>query len=151
TGAVPLVADMSSDLLARPLDVSQFGLIYACAQKNLGCAGVTVVIIRKDLLERARTDIPKIFRYATHAQENSLYQTAPTFAEYMMHNVLVWLKESGGLTQIARHNHAKAQLLYAALDESDGFYASQMKRASRSQVNVVFRLPSPKLDQSFVA
>jgi phosphoserine aminotransferase len=149
-GSVPLIADMSSDLMSRPLDVSQFGLIYACAQKNLGCAGVTVVIVRKSLLEHARSDLPKIFRYATHAKENSLYNTAPTFAVYMLFNVLNWLKASGGLTWVAQQNAEKAGVLYDALDTSADFYRNAVERDSRSQMNVVFRLPSAELERAFV-
>lgn len=149
--SVPLIADMSSDLMSRPLDVGRFGLLYACAQKNLGCAGVTVVIVRKAMLEHARSDLPKIFRYATHAKENSLYNTAPTFAVYIMFNVLNWLKAQGGLAQIAAQNTAKAALLYDELDGSNGFYRNAIERESRSQMNVVFRLPSPELERAFVA
>ena len=150
TGAVPLVADMSSDLLSRRLDVGRFGLIYAAAQKNLGPAGVTVVIIASDLLGRARTDIPEILQYGAHARENSLYNTAPTFSIYMLRSVLQWSKERGGVAALEAESGAKAQLLYAAIDESAGFYASDVEPAARSHMNVVFRLPTPELDKRFV-
>jgi phosphoserine aminotransferase len=150
TGHVPIVADMSSDILSRPLDVSQFGLIYAGAQKNIGPAGVTLVIIRKDLIDKARKDIPKIFRYATHAKENSLYNTAPTFAIYMVRNVLAWLKDSGGLAVMEKRNAQKAALLYGAIDASGGFYRNWVEKDDRSLMNVVFRLPSEALDAKFV-
>jgi phosphoserine aminotransferase len=151
TGRVPLVADMSSDLLWRPLDVSRFGLIYAGAQKNLGIAGVTVVIIRKDLLDKGRTDIPKIFRYSVHAHEGSLYNTAPTFAIYMLRNTLAWLKDSGGATAMEQQNRAKGELLYSAIEQSGGYYRSPVELESRSYMNVVFRLPTEALDAAFVA
>lgn len=151
TGATPLIADMSSDIMARPVDVSKFGLIYACAQKNLGCAGVTVVIVNESLLAQARGDLPKIFRYATHVEANSLYNTAPTFPVSMMHHVLRWLAAEGGVARASRQNDLKAALLYAVIDESAGFYRSQVEPASRSRVNVVFRLPSVELEKAFVA
>jgi phosphoserine aminotransferase len=150
TGSVPIVADMSSDILSRPLDVAQYGLIYAGAQKNIGPAGVTVVIVRKDLVDKGRKDIPKIFRYATHAKENSLYNTAPTFAIYMVRNVLAWLKDSGGLAVMEKLNARKAALLYGAIDASDGFYRNWVEKDSRSLMNVVFRLPSLALEDKFV-
>lgn len=150
TGAVPLIADMSSDLLSRPIDVSAFGLIYAAAQKNLGPAGVTVVIIRDELLARCRSDIPEIFQYGVHARENSLYNTAPTFAIYMMRNVLQWLKELGGLSYAAAQTQTKAALIYALIDRHPEFFVSSVEPASRSQMNVVFHLPSPELDRRFV-
>jgi phosphoserine aminotransferase len=150
-GDRPLVVDMSSDILSRPIDAAKFGLIYAGAQKNLGPAGVTVVIIRKDLIERGRKDIPKIFRYAVHAKENSLYNTAPTFSIYMLRNTLAWLKERGGVAAIAQQNQAKGVIVYEAIDGSGGFYRSPVERESRSLMNVVFRLPSEPLDEAFVA
>jgi phosphoserine aminotransferase len=151
TGNVPLVADMSSDILWRPTDVAKFGLIYAGAQKNIGPAGVTLLIIRKDLLDKGRKDIPKIFRYATHAKENSLYHTAPTFSIYMVRNVLAWLKETGGLTAVEKNNRKKGEVLYGAIDGSGGFYRCPVEKESRSLMNVVFRLPSEKLEDAFVS
>ena len=151
TASVPLVADMSSDIMWRPIDVSKFGLIYAGAQKNMGIAGIAVVIIRKDLIEKGRTDLPTIFRYAELAKNNSLQNTITTFSVYMMRNVLEWMKEQGGLTEMERRNTKKAALLYAAIDGSNGFYNCPAEKASRSVMNVVYRLPSEELDTKFVA
>ncbi len=151
TGAVPLVADMSSDLLWRPIDVSNFGLIYAGAQKNIGPSGLTLVIVRKDLVEKGRTDIPKIFRYSTHAAENSLYNTPPTFSIYLVRNVLDLVKKGGGLAAVERRNRDKGDLLYAAIDARPDFYRCPVERDSRSYMNVVFNLPTAELEAEFVA
>ena len=150
-GDVPLVADMSSDFLWRPIDVRRYALIYAGAQKNIGPSGVTVVIARKDIVEQSRKDIPKIFQYRTHAENNSLYNTPPTFAIYLVRNVLAVAKEQGGLPAIEQKNRAKAGLLYATLDELSGFYRAPVERESRSVMNVVFRLPTEDLEKRFVA
>jgi len=150
-GAVPLVADMSSDFLWRPTDVSRFGLIYAGAQKNLGPSGVTVVVIRKDFMATGRKDIPKILRYTTFAENNSLYNTPPTFAIYLMRNVLAWIDQQGGLVAMERRNNEKAELLYGALDRMSGFYRAPVEKAARSTMNIVFRLPTEELDDRFVA
>jgi len=150
-GSVPMVADMSSDFLWRPTDVSRFGLIYAGAQKNLGPSGVTVVIIRKDFMAKGRKDIPKILRYSTFAENNSLYNTPPTFAIYLMRNVLAWIEEQGGLTGMERRNTEKAEILYGALDRMSGFYRAPVEKSARSTMNVVFRLPTEDLDDRFVA
>jgi phosphoserine aminotransferase len=147
----PLIADMSSDIMWRPTDVSQFGMIYAGAQKNMGPSGITIVIIRKDLLEQGRSDIPKIFRYAEVAKANSLQNTIATFPVYMVRNVLLWVKEQGGLPAMEKHNRDKAALLYGAIDGSDGYYVCPVEQASRSVMNVVFRLPSEELEKKFVA
>ena len=151
TGKVPLVVDMSSDILWRPIDVSKFGLIYAGAQKNMGPAGITVIIIRKDLIEKTRTDLPSILRYAEIAKNNSLQNTITTFAVYMVRNVLSWLKAEGGLPAIEKRNLKKAEVLYGAIDESKGFYNCAVEKASRSVMNVVYRLPSEELDAKFVS
>lgn len=151
SGAVPLIADMSSDIAWKPFDVSKFGLIYAGAQKNLGPAGVTLVIVREDLLERVRSDIPKIFRYSTIAKEDSLQNTAPTFAIYMVRNVLKWLKGQGGLAAMETRNRNKAAMLYDAVDSMSDFYRCPVEKASRSTMNAVFRLPSEELEKRFVA
>ena len=151
SGDVPLVCDMSSDFMWRKFDVRQFGLIYAGAQKNIGPSGVTVAIVRKDLVEGARTDIPKIFRYKTQADANSLANTAPTFAIYMVRNVMQWIKDSGGLGQIEAWNREKAELVYAFLDANKDFYRSPVDPASRSVMNIVFRLPTPELEAKVVA
>jgi len=150
-GSVPLVADMSSDFLWRPTDVSRFALIYAGAQKNLGPSGVTVVVVRKDLMARGRKDIPKILRYTTFAENNSLYNTPPTFAIYLTRNVLAWIDQQGGLVGMERRNNEKAELLYGALDRMSGFYRAPVEKAARSTMNIVFRLPTEELDDRFVA
>jgi phosphoserine aminotransferase len=150
-GSTPLVADMSSDFLWRPTDVSRFAMIYAGAQKNLGPSGVTVVILRKDLMARGRKDIPKILRYTTFAENNSLYNTPPTFAIYLMRNVLAWIDQQGGLVAMERRNNEKAEILYGALDRMSGFYRAPVEKAARSTMNIVFRLPTEELDDRFVA
>lgn len=151
TGAVPHVCDMSSDFLWRPLDCSKFDFIYAGAQKNLGPSGVVVIVAKKTFLEGARKDIPKIFRYQTHAEASSLYNTPPTLAIYLVRNVLAWMEEQGGLPAMERRNRAKAEALYGCLDALSGFYTAPVERASRSMMNVVFRLPSEALEDQFVA
>ena len=151
TGKVPLVADMSSDILSRPIDVRPFGLIYAGAQKNLGPAGVTLVIIRDDLLERAPQDVPTMLRYSTHAEKNSLYNTPACFAIYMVQLVLKWLEETaGGLETIEKVNREKAALLYSIID-GGAFYSGTAEADSRSFMNVTFRLPDEDLEKKFVA
>jgi phosphoserine aminotransferase len=139
TGEVPLVADMSSDILARPTDVKRFGLIFAGAQKNLGPAGVTVVIVRRDLAERADQKLASILQYRTHIKERSLYHTPPTFAVYIVGLVLEWLETEGGVRAIEKRNHAKAKLLYDAIEAGD-YYRCLVERESRSVMNVVFRV-----------
>jgi phosphoserine aminotransferase len=150
-GAVPLIADMSSDIMWRPTDVTKFGLIYAGAQKNLGPSGVTLVIVRKDLVEGGRKDIPKIFQYRTHAAENSLYNTPPTFGIYLLRNVLAHVKEQGGLAAMEKHNREKAALLYQAIDARPDFYRCPVDKDSRSLMNVVFNLPTAELEAEFIA
>lgn len=151
TGNVPLVADMSSDIMWRPMDVSKFGLIYAGAQKNLGPSGIAVVIVRKDLIENGRKDIPTIFQYRTQADKGSLYNTPPTFSVYLLRNVLQVVKDAGGLVAMEKHNRAKAELLYKAIEDRADFYRSPVDKASRSMMNVVFNLPTPELEAEFVA
>jgi len=151
TGSVPLVADMSSDIMWKPIDVSKFGIIYAGAQKNLGPRGIAVVIVRKDLIEGGRKDIPKIFQYRTHADKQSLYHTPPTFSVYLLRNVLDVVKQGGGLAAMEKHNRQKAELLYKAIDGRPDFYRSPVDKASRSMMNVVFNLPTPELEAEFVA
>lgn len=150
-GNVPLVADMSSDIMWRPIDVSKFGLIYAGAQKNLGPSGVTLVIVRKDLVENGRKDIPKIFQYRTHAAENSLYNTPPTFGIYLLRNVLAAVKDLGGLKAMESANRKKAALLYQAIDRRPELYRSPIEPESRSVMNVVFNLTTPELEAEFIA
>jgi len=151
TRGVPLVADMSSDFLGRPLDVKHFSFIYAGAQKNLGPSGVLVAVADRAFVRRGRQDIPKIFRYATASENNSLYNTPPTFAIYLVRNVLAWMKSVGGLKQIQAWNAEKSALLYGAIDRASGFYRAPVARDSRSDMNVVFQLPSEALDDRFVS
>jgi len=150
TGGVPLVADMSSDIMSRPIDIDRYGLIYAGAQKNIGPAGVCMVILRQDLLDRAQDTIPTMLRYDTYVKKNSMYNTPPVFAVYTVQLVLKWLEETvGGLTEMEAINRRKAEHLYALLDES-GFYTGTADPDSRSRMNVTFRLPSEDLEKRFV-
>jgi phosphoserine aminotransferase len=151
TGDVPLVADMSSDILSTPFPVERFGLIYAGAQKNLGPAGVAVVIIRNDLLDRSGDDLTAYLSYKVHAEKNSLYNTPPVFSIWALQLVLQNLKENGGVEAAARRNREKADLVYSAIDSSGGFYCSPVDRKVGSDMNVVFRLPSEELEKQFVA
>ncbi|AVK96265.1 3-phosphoserine/phosphohydroxythreonine transaminase [Lysinibacillus sphaericus] len=151
TGHVPLVADMSSDILSKPVDVSKFGIIYAGAQKNLGPSGVTVVIIRKDLLEKANKEIPTMLKYTTHADGNSLYNTPPTFGIYMLGEVLKWVEAKGGVEAVAKLNEAKAQVIYDAIDNSNGFYKGHATPESRSLMNITFRVADEELEKQFLA
>ncbi len=146
--AAPLVADMSSDILSRPLDINQFALIYAGAQKNLGPAGVALVVLRKDLAERATKKIPKILRYQTFIEENSLYNTPPCFSIYLMLLVSRWLLKNG-LATVYQRNQAKAQRIYAVIDEG-GFYKGTAAPEYRSDMNITFRLPSEALEDLFL-
>lgn len=150
TGSVPLVADMSSDILCRPFDLTQFGLIYAGAQKNLGPSGVTVVIAREELLQNSPAHLPSYFRYDTHAENNSLYNTPPSFGIYMVNEVLKWIEEQGALEGIEAKNREKANLLYQAIDNSGGFYRGAAKTSDRSLMNVTFRLASEELEKQFI-
>jgi len=149
TGEVPLVADMSSNILSRPIDVSRYGLIYGGAQKNIGPAGLTFVIVRDDLLGGALPITPEAFNYTIQAANNSMINTPPTFAIYLAGLVFLWIKEGGGLAAMAERNRAKAALLYETLDASD-FYVNRIARDDRSLMNVVFQLPDPALDAPFL-
>ena len=144
-----LVCDMSSDILARTVDVSRFGIIFAGAQKNMGPAGCTVVIIREDLLNSAPDSIPTMFRYKTHAEKGSMFNTPPCFSIYTIGLVLKWLKNLGGLPSIEKMNLEKAELLYQAIDNSD-FYTGHARFDSRSIMNVTFNLPTPELEAQFI-
>ena len=151
TGGVPIVADMSSDIFSRPLEMEKFGLIYAGAQKNMGPAGVCLAIIRDDLLARTPQGIPTMLRYTTYAEKNSMYNTPPCFAIYTVQLVLKWLEETiGGLDKMAELNRKKANLLYDYMGQS-GFYRGTAEKDSRSLMNVTFRLPSEALEKTFVA
>ena len=151
TGAVPLVADASSDIFSRPIDVSKYALIYAGAQKNLAPAGVTLVIIRDDMLARSPKGLPTMLDYNTHAKEKSLYNTPPVFTIYVMRLVMKWLLAQGGLAAIGKRNAEKARRLYDAIDGSGGFYRAHASPGSRSNMNVAFRLPSEELEKRFVS
>ena len=148
-GSVPLVADMSSNILSEPYDVRDFGVIFAGAQKNIGPAGLTVVVVRKDLLGHARPDTPKIFDWAKQAQAGSMLNTPATYAIYMAGLCLEWLKKEGGVRVIYMRNQVKAKLLYDFLDESR-LFGGTAARESRSLMNVTFRTPSPETDAAFV-
>jgi phosphoserine aminotransferase len=149
-GRAPQVCDASSDFLWRPLDVSPFALLYAGAQKNVGPSGVTIVIAARDFVERGRKDLPKILQYRSHVEANSLLNTPPTFGIYIVRNVLTWLKGLGGLPAIERRNRAKAAVLYEAIDANAGLFRCPVEAASRSVMNVVFRLPSDDLERKFL-
>jgi len=150
SGAVPLVADMSSTLLSRPLEVSRFALIYAGAQKNIGPAGLTVVIVRAELTGRARPGTPAVWDYRAMAEQGSMLNTPPTFAWYVAGLVFRWLGAQGGLAAVGERNRAKAQLLYDAIDVS-GFYASPVAKSCRSWMNVPFTLADRQLEQTFLS
>jgi phosphoserine aminotransferase len=149
TGEVPLVADMSSTILSRPIDVSRFGLIYAGAQKNIGPAGLTIVIVDEDLIGRPIEGTPVMFDYATHADNGSMYNTPPTYGWYLAGLVFKWLKDKGGLAAMAEINERKAKTLYDAIDGS-GFYANPVDPECRSWMNVPFTLADPALDAEFL-
>lgn len=149
TGDVPLVADMSSTILSRPIDVGRFGLIYAGAQKNIGPAGLTVVIVRKDLVGETLPGTPTMFDYAAHAAAGSMLNTPPTFAWYLAGLVFRWILDEGGLEAMAERNRRKAEKLYAAIDAS-GFYRNPVDPACRSWMNVPFTLADPALDNTFL-
>ena len=148
TGSVPLIADASSDIFSRPLDVSKYALIYAGAQKNLAPAGVTLVIIRDDMLKRTPASLPTMLQYGVHAENKSMYNTPPVFAIYIMRLVATWLLKQGGLAEVDRRNARKADKLYAAIDRT-GFYRGHATKDSRSRMNVTFRLPSEDLEKRF--
>ncbi|MBI1247274.1 3-phosphoserine/phosphohydroxythreonine transaminase [bacterium] len=151
-GNVPLVADLSSDFLSRPIDVSKYGIIYACAQKNAGPAGVTVVIIRKDLMAHASSELPGYLVYRNHAEADSMWNTPPTFGIYLLGLVCKWLQEDiGGLEKIQAQNEAKAKLLYDVIDESNGFYIGHAVPEVRSKMNVTFKLGDDEKDKAFLA
>ena len=147
---IPLVCDASSDVLSRPIKASRLGLLYAGAQKNLGPAGVTLVVVRRDLLERVPGGLPALLDYRLLAESRSLHNTPPTFAVYVVGLVLEWLREQGGLVAMAELNEAKAARLYAAIDGSDGFYRGHARTGSRSRMNVTFRLLDATIEKTFL-
>lgn len=145
-----VVADYSSSILSQPIDVTKYGIIYASAQKNIGPSGITIVIVREDLLEYARNELPSVLNYKVLAETDSVFNTPPTFAWYLSGLVFKWLKQSGGLTEMAKKNKAKATLLYDAIDRSD-FYHNPIAKPNRSLMNVPFTLSDSQLDQRFLA
>ncbi len=149
-GNVPLVCDASSDFISRPVDVSKYGLIYAGAQKNAGPAGVTVVILRDDMLERVPENLPAMLDFKLQAANGSMHNTPPCFSVYMVGLVLKWAKEIGGLSEVARRSQEKAGLIYKTIDDSGGFYRGHAK-SDRSVMNITFRLPSEELENTFAS
>jgi phosphoserine aminotransferase len=147
---VPLVADTSSDMYSRPIDIRKYGIIYAGAQKNLGPSGVVLVIIRNDLVEAGSKTVPTMLQYRTHAGESSLYNTPPTFGIYVMGEVFKWIQAEGGLTAMAEHNEAKARMLYEFIDNSE-FFRGTVQPDSRSRMNVCFRAPTEELEAKFIS
>ena len=150
TGTIPLIADMTSDMLSRKLDFRQFAFMYAGAQKNLGPAGVTAVIVRDDMLSRASRDIPVILRYETFVRNKSLYNTPPVHSIYMMNLVLKWAREQGGVEALERGNIEKANLLYNALDTSGGFYQGIIDKKDRSMMNITWRMADEAMEGRFI-
>ena len=149
TGDIPLVADMSSTILSRPIDVSRYGLIYAGAQKNIGPAGITIVIVRKDLIQEPIAGTPAMFSYQTHAKAKSMYNTPPTYSWYMAGLVFAWIKAGGCLQAMAKINNRKAEKLYSAIDSSN-FYTNPVESGCRSWMNIPFILAKPDLDNKFL-
>jgi phosphoserine aminotransferase len=150
-GSRPLVGDMSSDIMSRPIDAGKFALIYAGAQKNLGPSGVTAVLLSESWLAHSNKNVPTMLRYATHVKNNSLYNTPPSFGVYVLNLVLQWIDKLGGLPAMAERNDRKAQIVYGAIDQSGGFYRGHAEPESRSKMNVTFRLPSEALEKKFLA
>jgi phosphoserine aminotransferase len=150
TGSVPLIADMSSDILSRKFDPSKFAMIYAGAQKNLGPSGVTVVILREDLLKDAPKNIPTMFRYSTYLKNNSLYNTPPVYSVYMVNLVLKWIKSNGGLTAMEAKNREKTSFIYNTIDNSGGFYEGMVEQKDRSIMNITFKLQTEELEKKFL-
>lgn len=150
TNGVPLVSDMSSDILSRPIPVEKFSFIYAGAQKNLGPSGVTAIIAKSEFLQTAKTDVPTILSYGTHVKNNSLYNTPPTFGIYVLSLVLDWVKEHGGVNGMQALSEKKSGLIYDAIDESDGFFNGYVDKEYRSLMNVTFGLRTPELEKKFL-
>jgi phosphoserine aminotransferase len=150
TGDVPIFADMSSDILSRKIDWPRFGLIYAGAQKNLAPAGLTLVIIRKDILEKANKKLPAYLRFDLHADNNSLYNTPPMFQIYFMKLFLEWVKQQGGLAEMDKRAGERARIIYEAIDGSNGYYSSPAAKEDCSRMNICFRLPNEDLDKKFL-
>lgn len=151
TGDIPLVADMSSDIMWRPIDVSKFAVIYAGAHKNLGPSGATMVIMREDILEKCDRNLPTMLQYKTHVDNNSMYNTPPTFTIFFVYNVLQGIKEFGGLEAMEKKNRRKGEIFYGFVDNCGGFYNCDIQKEDRSIMNAVFSLPSVELEDKFVA
>jgi len=149
TGDVPLIADMSSDILSRPVDVSKFAMIYAGAQKNLGPSGVTLVILREDMLQHTPKNIPTMMKYDIHAKNDSLYNTPPVYSVYIMNLVLKWIQEQGGVAAVQQVNNDKTKLIYDTIDASGGFYVGPVDPGSRSKMNITFRMGTEELEKQF--
>jgi len=150
TGNIPLIVDMSSDIFSRRIDVSKFGLLYAGAQKNIGPAGVTLVIMRNDLVEACADGLTTMLSYKTHAKEKSMYNTPPCFAIYIIKLVMDWIESNGGLAGIEKINEQKAKAIYDTIDHSNGYYKGTANVKDRSKMNVTFRLPSEELEEKFI-
>ncbi|SFI92205.1 phosphoserine aminotransferase apoenzyme [Paenibacillus sp. UNC496MF] len=150
TGGLTLIGDMSSDILSRPVDVGKFGMIYAGAQKNLGPSGVTIVIVREDLVESSPKSLPTMLRYDTHVKNNSLYNTPPSFSVYLVGLMLQWIKNKGGVAAMEQFNRDKTKLIYDAIDQSGGYYRGFADAGSRSLMNITFRLGTEELEKQFV-
>jgi phosphoserine aminotransferase len=150
TGSVPLIADMSSDFVSRPIDVSKYGIIYAGAQKNIGPSGVCLVIIRNDLIAAGDPKLTTMLKYSTHAKEPSLYNTPNTWGIYLIDLVMKWLERNGGITAMEKTNEKKAGLIYSAIDGSNGYYRGTAEKTSRSKMNICFRLATEALEEKFV-
>lgn len=148
---VPVICDMSSDILSRPVNVADFDMIYAGAQKNLGPAGVTIAIIKKEFLETARTELPTMLKYQTHADKDSTYNTPPVFAIYMVNKTLHWIEDQGGVEAIQKQNEAKAKVIYDVIDASNGFYKGHAEAPYRSKMNITFNLATPEMEKDFIA
>lgn len=148
---VPVICDMSSDILSRRVNVADFDLIYAGAQKNLGPAGVVIVIIKKDFLATAKTELPTMLKYATFAEKDSLYNTPPVFCIYMVNKTLHWIKAQGGVDAVAKQNAEKANLIYDVIDNSNGFYKGHADKEFRSKMNITFNLAIPEMEKDFIA
>ena len=151
TGKVPLICDMSSDIASRKIDYSRFSMIYAGAQKNLGPAGVTLVVIREELLAKCKEGLPAMFSYQTYASKDSLYNTPPAFCVYVMKLVFEWIKKQGGLEAIEKVNRAKKDAIYKIIDQYPDYYKGTVKRDSRSWMNITLRLPSEDLEKKFIS
>jgi len=147
---IPLIADMSSNFMSKPIDVNKYSLIYAGAQKNIGPAGAVVVIIKKDMLDKINPNVPTILNYKTHAESESMHNTPPCWAIYIIGLVMKWIDNYGGLVKIHDNNKAKAQYIYDAIDNSDGFYKGTVKKEYRSLMNITFRLQSEELEEKFI-